>query len=160
MQKLQLGNSALGYLPLAQRKCCLFRTHFKTLFTASGEQAGSCPSADPSPAPRGTARSYKDLLCARAGRRALPAQGLWLACPGFVRRRPSPRRFTLTPQGRLLAPRPGGEAWPGCLDAECGLGESCLNPVEFGFFCFLISVIMPSFVRFEVNSPRIWTSGP
>ena len=104
MQKLQLGNSALGYLPLAQRKCCLFRTHFKTLFTASGEQAGSCPSADPSPAPRGTARSYKDLLCARAGWSALPAQGSRLSAPIW-------QEAALGPQGRrLLAPRPGGEA--------------------------------------------------
>lgn len=91
MQKLQLGNSALGYLPLAQRKCCLFRTHFKTLFTASGEQAGSCPSADPSPAPRGTARSYKDLLCARArGREPSQPRVSGLSAPGLSGGSPRP----------------------------------------------------------------------
>lgn len=107
MQKLQLGNSALGYLPLAQRKCCLFRTHFKTLFTASGEQAGSCPSADPSPAPRGTARSYKDLLCARAGRRALPAQGSLACLP------PVCQEAALAPQVHPDTARaaPGPQAW-------------------------------------------------
>lgn len=30
----------LCYLPTAQRKCCLFRTHFKTLFTESERTSG------------------------------------------------------------------------------------------------------------------------
>lgn len=39
-RSLQLANFALYYLPITQRKCCLFRTHFKTLFTVSKRTSG------------------------------------------------------------------------------------------------------------------------
>lgn len=49
MPELQLANFALGYLPPAQRKCCLFRTHFKTLFTEAQRTSGLPSERSPVP---------------------------------------------------------------------------------------------------------------
>lgn len=103
MQKLQLGNSALGYLPL-HKEMLSIQNSFQNFFIMSGEQAGSCPSADHPPAPRAR-RVLQGLACEL---QSPPA------CVLLVHPRVSEWEAALLPgslltRARLLAPGLGDE---------------------------------------------------
>lgn len=74
MQKRSNLLTLLCYLPTAQRKCCLFRTHFKTLFTGSERTSGLMSRATVTspgsgaatgPAPSGTAPAAPTRGCCK-----------------------------------------------------------------------------------------------
>lgn len=94
----------LCYLPAAQRKCCLFRTHFKTLFTESERAGGRCAGCRPVAGRRGARRVARPPRACR-GRRARRAGGGGTA--GGAERRAAPKVLLLRPRRRW----PGSRTW-------------------------------------------------